>query len=140
MKVLFIGGTGNISTACTRLALQKGYDVYHLNRGNSENPFSESVKLIKSDINEHQKLKSILKGQHFDIVANFIAYIPEDIKRDYEIFSDKTDQYIFISSASAYQKPPAHAVITESTPLKRFSQKPSAYFFCFSRIIAPAAQ
>ena len=118
MRVLFIGGTGNISIACTRLALEKGYDVFHLNRGSSENPFGDRVKSIKIDVNDHKRLKSALKGEYFDVVANFIAYVPEDIKRDYEIFLDKTDQYIFISSASAYQKPPSHPVITESTPLK----------------------
>ncbi len=118
MRVLFIGGTGNISIACTRLALEEGYDVFHLNRGNSENPFGDRVKSIKIDINDYENLTSALKGQYFDVVANFIAYAPDDIKRDYEIFRDKTDQYIFISSASAYQKPPTHPVITESTPLK----------------------
>ena len=118
MRVLFIGGTGNISIACTRLALEKGYDVFHLNRGSSENPFGDLVKSIQLDINDYENLTSALKGQYFDVVANFIAYVPDDIKRDYEIFRDKTDQYIFISSASAYQKPPTHPVITESTPLK----------------------
>ena len=118
MRVLFIGGTGNISIACTRLALEKGYDVFHLNRGSSENPFGDLVKSIQLDINDYENLTSALKGQYFNVVANFIAYVPDDIKRDYEIFRDKTDQYIFISSASAYQKPPTHPVITESTPLK----------------------
>jgi len=118
MKVLFIGGTGNISIACTRLALEKGYDVFHLNRGNTENPFRDHVKSIKVDINDQESLTNALKGHYFDVVANFIAYVQEDIRRDYKIFHDKTDQYIFISSASAYQKPPSHPVITESTPLK----------------------
>lgn len=118
MRILFIGGTGNISIACTRLALEKGYDVFHLNRGSSENPFADLVKSIQFDVNDYENLTSALKGQYFDVVANFIAYVPDDIKRDYEIFRDKTDQYIFISSASAYQKPPTHPVITESTPLK----------------------
>lgn len=118
MKVLFIGGTGNISIACTRLALEKGYDVFHLNRGNTENPFGNQVNSIKADINDQESITNALKGLKFDVVANFIAYASEDIRRDYEFFQDKTDQYIFISSASAYQKPPTHPVITESTPLK----------------------
>jgi nucleoside-diphosphate-sugar epimerase len=118
MKVLFIVGTGNISIACTRLALEKGYDVFHLNRGNTENPFGDQVESIKADINDQESITNALNGLKFDVVANFIAYVPEDIRRDYEFFHDKTDQYIFISSASAYQKPPTHPVITESTPLK----------------------
>jgi len=118
MKVLFIGGTGNISSACTRLALERGIDVYHLNRGNSENPFKKTVKTLIADINKILQLKELLKEHLFDVVVNFIAYVPNDIQRDYELFRDKTDQYIFISSASAYQKPPLHPIITESTPLK----------------------
>lgn len=118
MKVLFIGGTGNISIACTRLALESGYEVYHLNRGNTENPFGDKVRSIKADINDQEGLTKALEKHTFDVVANFIAFVPEDIKRDYEIFHNRTDQYIFISSASAYQKPPSHPVITESTPLE----------------------
>jgi nucleoside-diphosphate-sugar epimerase len=118
MKVLFIGGTGNISTACTRLALKKGIDVFHLNRGKSENPFEGRVKTIQADINNIQNIKDVLRNHFFDVVVNFIAFVPADIRRDYMIFQNKTNQYIFISSASVYQKPPTHPVITESTPLK----------------------
>jgi len=118
MKVLFIGGTGNISAACTRLALEKGMEVFHLNRGISENPFGDKVKTIKADIHDRKQVSIALKDYLFDVVANFIAYIPDDIKRDFEIFNHKIGQYVFISSTSAYQKPPAHPIITESTPLR----------------------
>ena len=118
MKVLFIGGTGNISIACTKSALEKGYEVYHLNRGKTENPFGNRVNSILADVNNRESIANAVKDITFDVVANFVAFIPEDIKRDFEIFRDRIGQYVFISSASAYQKPPSHPVITESTPLK----------------------
>ena len=118
MKVLFIGGTGNISIACTKLALEKGYEVYHLNRGKTENPFGNTVKSIRADVNDRESIANAIKDLTFDVVANFVAFIPGDVKRDFEIFQDRIGQYVFISSASAYQKPPSHPIITESTPLK----------------------
>ena len=118
MKVLFIGGTGNISIACTKLALEKGYQVYHINRGKSENPFGNLVKSINANAYDQKSLSRAIKDQTFDVVANFIAFVPEDIKRDFQIFHNRIGQYVFISSASAYQKPPTHPVISESTPLK----------------------
>lgn len=117
MKVLFIGGTGNISTACSRLAIEKDIDLYILNRGNLKREGLENANVIKADINKVQEVKKVLEEHKFDVVANFIAFKPEDIERDIELFSGKTGQYIFISSASAYQKPLSHPVITESTPL-----------------------
>lgn len=117
MKILFIGGTGNISGACTRHALEKGFEVWHLNRGLNAWELPAGVKTIKGDIHNFQEVKKLLQGHSFDVVANFIAYVREDVERDYELFRDKCGQYIFISSASAYQKPPSHPVITESTPL-----------------------
>jgi len=116
MKVLFIGGTGNISGACTRMALDQGIEVFHLNRGNRDVP--DGVVTIQADINDHGLIRSLLGDQVFDVVVNFVAFTVEDIDRDFELFRGKTSQYIFISSASAYQKPLLHPVITESTPLK----------------------
>ncbi|MCG8311539.1 MAG: SDR family oxidoreductase [Cytophagales bacterium] len=118
MKVLFIGGTGNISGACTRLALEKGIEVFHLNRGNRRGLVPKGVQSISADIHNIDEVKRALKDHYFDVVANFIAFVPEDIQNDFELFKNKTDQYIFISSASAYEKPVSHPVITESTPLK----------------------
>lgn len=116
MKVLFIGGTGTISTSCSFLALEKGIDLYHLNRGVTKEEIPGVIS-IKADIhNKEETLKAI--GDHdFDVVVDWIAFIPDDVKRDYEIFKGKVKQFIFISSASAYQKPPSDPRITESTPL-----------------------
>jgi len=116
MKVLFIGGTGNISTAASRLAINRGIDLYHLNRGETKTEI-EGVKTLKADINKTAEAEKVLKGHEWDVVVNWIAFNPGDIQRDYQLFKDCCRQYIFISSASAYQKPLTHPVITESTPL-----------------------
>jgi len=116
MKILFIGGTGNISAACSRLAIKKGWELYLLTRGNSIHT-PTGAHILKADINDITRVKELLKGHHFDTVVNWVAFGPDDIQRDYELFQDKTDQYIFISSASCYQKPLSHPIITESTPL-----------------------
>jgi nucleoside-diphosphate-sugar epimerase len=117
MKILYIGGTGNISISSVELAVKQGMDVYLLNRGKSriENPAGATVLTV--DINNTEQVCSALKGHYFDVVVNWIVFKPEEILRDYELFKDITNQYIFISSASVYQKPPTHPVITESTPL-----------------------
>ena len=116
MKVLFIGGTGNISTAVSRLAIEKGIDLYLLNRGNRDVNIS-GAKTITADITNVSEVKKTLEGEEWDVVVNWIAYTPEDVERDIKLFKGATKQYIFISSASVYQKPPSHPVITESTPL-----------------------
>lgn len=115
MKVLFIGGTGNISTPVSRLALLQGFDLYHLNRGTSIQEVP-GVKTLQGDIND-AITQSLLSNHHWDAVVNWIAYSPADIERDLVLFRDKTRQYIFISSASCYQRPVRHPLITESTPL-----------------------
>ncbi|MCK5068732.1 MAG: SDR family oxidoreductase [Bacteroidales bacterium] len=117
MRVLFIGGTGNISTACARMALSGKIDLYILSRGNQQKPGLEGASFITADINNLTQVKSSLDGMVFDVVVNFIAYIPEELERDVQLFSGLCGQYIFISSASAYQKPLSHPIITESTPL-----------------------
>lgn len=116
MKVLFIGGTGNISTSVSRLAIARGIDVYLLNRGNRD-VHIEGAYSIRADINDVATVKSLIKDQHFDAVVNWIAFTEDEISRDIDLFKDHCSQYIFISSASAYQKPLTHPVITESTPL-----------------------
>ncbi len=118
MKVLFIGGTGNISTSVSKLAVQSGIDLWHINRGTLSNEKIDGVKTITADINNVDEVKKLLKHHTWDVVVNWIAFVPSHIKRDFELFADKTSQYIFISSASAYQKPLLHDIITESTPLK----------------------
>ena len=116
MKVLFIGGTGNISGACSRLAIQEGIELYHLTRGNSSKSFN-GVKNLNGDIHDEGLVANLLKGHKWDAVVNFIAFTTQDIERDFTLFQGVTAQYIFISSASCYQTPLSHPVITESTPL-----------------------
>ncbi len=116
MKVLFIGGTGNISTPVSEMAVQRGIDLYHLNRGNRA-PIT-GVKSLVADIDKPAELKSALAGHTWDVVVNWIAYTPDQVQRDIDLFHGKTRQYVFISSASCYQKPPVSPIITESTPLK----------------------
>ncbi|HEY4232317.1 MAG TPA: SDR family oxidoreductase [Lacipirellulaceae bacterium] len=116
MKVLFIGGTGFISTAVSRLAVERGIELYHLNRG-QHSPAPAGVKHLVADINDSTQARQALGDQKFDVVVDWVAYTPTDIERDLALFRGRVRQYIFISSASVYQKPPTHYVITESTPL-----------------------
>jgi nucleoside-diphosphate-sugar epimerase len=117
VKVLFIGGTGNISARVSMLALERGIDLYVLNRG-TRDVILNGVKTIKADISDPAEMSAALQNHTWDVVVNWIAYITADVKRDYEMFRGKTNQYIFISSASAYQKPLINPIITESTPLE----------------------
>jgi nucleoside-diphosphate-sugar epimerase len=116
MKVLFIGGTGNISTSVSRMALERGIDLYLLNRGKRDVILNGANTLI-ADISDPAAAAAALHGHTWDAVVNWIAFSPADVERDIALFNGKTAQYIFISSASAYQKPLANPIITESTPL-----------------------
>ena len=115
MKALFIGGTGNISSAVSRLFVKYGVDLYHLTRG-TQKPV-EGVTPLTGDIKNTKEVLRLLEGHHWDVVVNWIAFVPSDVEADFLLFKDKTRQYIFISSASAYQKPALAGPITESTPL-----------------------
>ncbi|MBQ6796846.1 MAG: SDR family oxidoreductase, partial [Clostridia bacterium] len=118
MKILFIGGTGTISTAISRLLLQDpSNELYLLNRGNRNTELGENVKGIQADINDEASLGNKLEGMTFDAVCDFIAFVPAQVERDYRLFAGKTKQYLFISSASAYQKPLSDYRINEGTPL-----------------------
>jgi nucleoside-diphosphate-sugar epimerase len=120
MKLLFIGGTGLISSACVDLALQCGHEVFLVNRASSRKyaaPAGSTV--IQADVySDGSTLGTKLAGHRFDVVIDFLAYKPEDTARGISLFRDKADQFVFISSASAYQKPPEHYLITEDTPLE----------------------
>ncbi len=116
MKALFIGGTGLISSACARLAAARGWELTVVNRGTKPERVPEGVRVITANV-RGELPADFLCGEHFDAVADFIAYFKEDIERDIRLFSGRTDQFLFISSASAYQKPIAALPITESTPL-----------------------
>lgn len=118
MKALFIGGTGTISMAITRLvAKDSDWELYLLNRGNRTEDIPKNVKLIKADINDEASVKEAIKDLEFDCVGEFIGFVPEQIERDIRLFWGKTKQYIYISSASAYDKPCKDYVITEGTAL-----------------------
>jgi nucleoside-diphosphate-sugar epimerase len=120
MKVLFIGGTGLISSACSEMAVSRGMDLYLLNRGQSKkHTVPDGAHLLVGDLYlDESEVAALLKDLRFDVVVDWIAFTPEDIERDVRLFQGKTDQFVFISSASAYQKPPAHYIITEHTPLE----------------------
>jgi nucleoside-diphosphate-sugar epimerase len=120
MKILFIGGTGLISSACSELALERGVELFILNRSQSgKYPLPEGAHLLVGDVHGNEAdLAGLLAGQEFDAVVDWIAFTPEDIERDLHLFSGRTGQFVFISSASAYQKPPSHYLITEETLLE----------------------
>jgi len=118
MKALFIGGTGTISMAITRLlAKNPEWELFLLNRGSRTAELPAGVKTITADINNEAAVAAAIDGMQFDCVCDFIGFVPEHVERDFRLFSGKTKQYIYISSASAYQKPCADYLITESTPL-----------------------
>ncbi len=117
MKVLLIGGTGTISSAITRLLVKKGYDTYLLNRGNRNDTLPEGVKTICADINNETEAAEKLEGMEFDVVCDFIGFVPSQLERDYRLFNGKTKQFMYISSASAYHKPVRDYRITEGTTL-----------------------
>ncbi len=116
MRVLFIGGTGNLSFDCTRRALELGYELYHLNRGQREDKKLNGVTELIADINDEEAMKRAIGALDFDAVVDFIAFVPKHVERDIRLFSGRTGHYLFISSASVYRKPPVHHIITEATP------------------------
>jgi nucleoside-diphosphate-sugar epimerase len=118
MKVLFIGGTGTISSACSQLAVERGIDLTLFNRGGTdERPIPAEARVLHGDIRDRASVARALGDAAFDAVVDWIAFTPDQVESDIELFRRRTGQYIFISSASAYQKPVARLPITESTPL-----------------------
>lgn len=117
MKVLLIGGTGTISMAITKQLVETGHEVWLLNRGNRSDALSDKVKTIVADINDEEAVKEKLGAMTFDVVCEFIGFVKAQLERDYRLFAGRTKQYMYISSASAYQKPVANYRINEGTPL-----------------------
>ena len=118
MKILMIGGTGTISSAITRQLAASGHELWLINRGNRSDELPEGVRLVTGDINEHtDEVVAKLGDETFDAVCEFIGFLPEQVARDIDIFSGRTRQYVFISSASAYNKPVRQYVISEGTSL-----------------------
>jgi nucleoside-diphosphate-sugar epimerase len=120
MKILFIGGTGIISSACSDLAVAHGHELFVLNRSMSKKyPVPKGATVLRADVYaDEAHLRTILASHRFDAVVDYLAYTVNDIERDLRLFRGKTDQFVFISSASAYQKPPRNYLITERTPLE----------------------
>ena len=118
MKIRVVGGTGTISMAITRLLVKQGHDLTLLNRGNRNSDLPENVKIIEADISNEEETAKKLEGMTFDCVGEFIGFVPSQLERDFRLFNGKTKQFIYISSASAYQKPPKGYKITEQTPLE----------------------
>ncbi|UUL75626.1 NAD-dependent epimerase/dehydratase family protein [Pseudarthrobacter sp. Fe7] len=119
LKVLFIGGSGIISAHCTRRAVEAGMDVYVLNRGRNElRPPPGSVAVLTADARNPSAVTKAIEGHVFDAVVNWVNFTPDHVQQDIEIFRNRTDQYVFISSASAYQTPPIRLPVVESTPLR----------------------
>lgn len=117
MKILFVGGTGLISTACSSLALQEGHDLWLLNRDRTHNvALPEGARHLHADANAPEEVRSAIKGLEFDVVVQWVAFTPDQVARDIDIYRG-AGQYVFISSASVYQKPPEHYVIDEWTPV-----------------------
>ncbi|MCR5234503.1 MAG: NAD-dependent epimerase/dehydratase family protein [Lachnospiraceae bacterium] len=118
MKALFVGGTGTISMAIVRRLIDElGWEVWLINRGNRSAELPEGVKVITADINDEELVSKKLEGMYFDVVSEFIGFTVDAVERDYRLFKDKTRQYMFISSASAYNKPASSYIITEGTTL-----------------------
>jgi nucleoside-diphosphate-sugar epimerase len=119
LRVLFIGGSGVISSACSRVAVESGIELFVLNRGRgSLRPLPPEATLLHADIREPQSVRDVIKDLDFDSVVDWVGFTPGQVQADIDLFSGRTGQYVFISSASAYQTPPARMPVTESTPLR----------------------
>lgn len=117
-KALFIGGTGTISAAITKkLAAEGEWELWLLNRGNRSEAVPTGVQVINADVNDEEDVSGKLRGMLWDCVCDFIGFTPDQVERDWRLFHDTTKQYMYISSASAYQKPCLSPFITEGTPL-----------------------
>src|SRR6516225_11835948 len=119
LKVLFIGGSGVISSACAREAVSQGIELYVLNRGqNTTRPLPDGVRVLRADARNPAAVRDAIGGLDFDSVVDWVAFTTEHVANDIDVFRGRTGQYVFISSASAYQTPPARLPVTESTPLR----------------------
>ncbi|WP_419818809.1 NAD-dependent epimerase/dehydratase family protein [Glaciibacter flavus] len=118
-RVLVLGGTGVISAAFVAEAVRRGSDVTVLNRGRASlRPVPDGVRSVRADLRDVEGVRSALDGEDYDVIAQFMAFTPQHVAADVELFSGRTGQYVFVSSASAYQTPPSRLPVTESTPLR----------------------
>jgi nucleoside-diphosphate-sugar epimerase len=119
LRVLFIGGSGVISSACARVAVESGIELTTLNRGQTATrPLPDGVRQLRGDIRDAGGVRATIKGLDFDCVVDFVAFTTGHVRADLELFQGRTGQYVFISTASAYQTPPSRLPVTESTPLR----------------------
>jgi nucleoside-diphosphate-sugar epimerase len=117
-SILYIGGTGTISAACVRRSVALGHDVTVLNRGTARRTLPEEVRVVQADVRDSSAVRDAVNGREFDVVADFLAFTPDHVESDLELFEGRIGHYVFISSASAYEKPPRRLPVTESTPLR----------------------
>ena len=117
MRVLFLGGTGNISIAATRLLAERGADLAVLNRGQSDVLLPDGVRRIRGDIRDRASVADALRGEEFDVVVDWVAFVPEHVELDIELFGGGISQYVFISSATVYRKPSPFFPLVEEAPL-----------------------
>jgi len=119
LKVLFVGGSGVISSACSWLAVELGVELHVLNRGSTGlRPLPSQATVLRGDIRDRAAVAEALGGREFDAVVDWVAFTPDHVRADIDLFRGRTGQYVFISSASAYQTPPSRVPILESTPLR----------------------
>lgn len=119
LRVLYIGGSGIISSACVRRSLAVGHEVTVLNRGQSTTrALPDGLTVVHGDIHDRSAARDALAGKDFDVVCDFVAFVPDHVQVDIDLFRGAVGQYVFISSASAYQKPVGRLPIVESTPLR----------------------
>jgi nucleoside-diphosphate-sugar epimerase len=119
LRVLFLGGTGIISSACSRLAVERGIELFVLNRGQTTaRPLPPEATVLRGDARDPVSVAAALAGRDFDAVVDWVAYTPEHVRADVGAFRGRIGQYVFISSASAYQTPPSRVPVVESTPLR----------------------
>ena len=117
MRVLFLGGTGNISIAATRLLAERGVDLTVLNRGQSEVVLPDGVRRIRADVRDRASVADAVRGEEFDVVVDWVAFVPEHVELDIELFGGGISQYVFISSATVYRKPSPFFPLVEEAPL-----------------------
>jgi nucleoside-diphosphate-sugar epimerase len=121
MKALIIGGTGIISADVVKLALSRGWDLTLLNRGQRSGQVPEGAEHIECDARDEDAVKRALGGKFFDVVVNFIGFLPEQVAQDIRVFGGKCGQYIFISTCCVYERPGGSWPVTESAPLRNLN-------------------
>src|SRR5260370_17786862 len=139
LRVLFIGGRGVISSACARVAVEAGIDLFVLNRGRtSDRPLPPGVTMLRADVRDPATGRDEIKGLEFDAVTDWVAFTPAQVRADIDLFRGRTGQYVSISSASAYQTPPARVPVTESTPLRNPYWQYSRHKIACEDLLVPA--